>query len=86
MNSDIIQDSRPASSVSNQNIDDIQLGLIPTPRKEIIPHYALPQHRTRRVAPTSAGALSDRTTSTTPEIYLFGSQKAAKIDRSRQQQ
>jgi len=88
VNNDIIDDSRPASSVSSQNMDNIQLVVIPTPRKKITPHYALPQHRTARVAPaspssSSAGALSNR--STTPESYLFGSQYAAKLDRSRRQ-
>jgi hypothetical protein len=87
VNNDIIDDSRPASNVSGQNMDNIQLVVIPTPRKKIKPHYALPQHRTARVAPSpsSAGALSNRSTSITPEKYLFGSQYAAKVDRSRRQ-
>jgi hypothetical protein len=76
VNNDSIDDSRPASSASGQNMDNIQLVVIPTPRKKITPHYALPQHRTARVAPaspspSSTGALSNRSTSTTPTKLSF---------------
>jgi hypothetical protein len=79
-------DSRPSSNKSSQNADDINLIVIPTPRKKLIPHYAKPLQRSIKVAPmttsTSKESIkSNSSTSRTPEAYIFGDEYASKSDK-----
>ncbi len=48
---DSIDDSRPPSSASSQNADDIQLIVLPIRRNKIRPHYTLALNRAPRMSP-----------------------------------